>query len=74
MPLVTIFEDVWGRDLVAEDMTLEELFERIRNTSAPSKGELPLLKLARFGSKRTPPIRATRGVVTACATTRTSKG
>jgi predicted P-loop ATPase len=52
--LVTIFDDVYGRDLTAQDLTIEELFERIKNTQAPDKASLPLFKLARFGSLRTP--------------------
>ena len=52
---VTFFENVFGRDLTSEDLALDELFDRIQNTRAPSKSALPLLKLAQFGSKRTPP-------------------
>lgn len=50
---VTIFDDVYARTLHGEDMTLVELDELIRDTTAPAKDRLPLLKLARFGSVRT---------------------
>jgi hypothetical protein len=37
-----------------EDMTLAELGDLLNNTVAPSKEKLPLLKLARFGTTRSP--------------------
>src|SRR2546421_1298267 len=35
-----------------EDLTLIELQERIQNASARKKGDLPWLKMAKFGNKR----------------------
>jgi hypothetical protein len=49
---VTFFDDIYGRSLHAEEMTLAELHELIDRTTAPTKDRLPLLKLARFGSLR----------------------
>jgi hypothetical protein len=50
---VTFFDDVDATSCVGKEIDLEELAELIANTSAPNKASLPLLKLARFGSKRT---------------------
>jgi hypothetical protein len=52
---VTLFDDVYARDLTGREMELEELAELVCTTTAPTKDRLPLLKLARFGSARTPP-------------------
>jgi hypothetical protein len=49
---VTFFDDVYARTLRGESMTLTELNELIFDTTASSKSELPLLKLARFGTAR----------------------
>ena len=51
---VTIFDDVFARSCRGEDMTVNELAELIKNTRAPKKSDLPLLKFARFGPLRTP--------------------
>lgn len=51
---LSVFDDVYGRALTAEETTIEKLFERVRDTHAASKSALPLLKLARLGSLRTP--------------------
>jgi predicted P-loop ATPase len=51
---VTIFDDVFAKSCSGEDMTIEELAELIKNTKAPEKSNLPLLKFARFGPLRTP--------------------
>jgi hypothetical protein len=53
--LVTFFVDVLGLDLIAEELTLDELADRIKTTAAPAKELLPLLKFAKFGSMRSPP-------------------
>jgi len=53
--LVTFFVDVLGLDLIAEELTLDELADRIKTTVAAAKEMLPLLKFAKFGSKRSPP-------------------
>jgi hypothetical protein len=51
---VTIFDDVFAKSCRSEDMTIDELAELIKNTRAPKKSDLPLLKFARFGPLRTP--------------------
>jgi hypothetical protein len=51
---VTIFDDVFAKSCRGEDMTVDELAELIKNTRAPKKSDLPLLKFARFGLLRTP--------------------
>jgi Virulence-associated protein E len=51
---VTIFDDVFAKSCRGEDMTVDELAELIKNTRAPKKSDLPLLKFARFGPLRTP--------------------
>src|SRR4029077_15062688 len=51
---VTIFDDVFARSCRGEDMTVNELAELIKNTRAPKKSDLPLLKFARFGPLRQP--------------------
>jgi hypothetical protein len=51
---ITFFADVFGLDLTAEELTLDELAERIGATVAAAKDRLPLLKFATFGSKRSP--------------------
>jgi hypothetical protein len=50
---VTFFDDIYATSCVGKEVDLEELAELIRNTTAPDKASLPLLKLARFGSART---------------------
>ena len=49
---VTFFKDEFASSLRRVDMTLPQLAEHIRTQTAASKGDLPLLKLAIFGSKR----------------------
>jgi len=50
---MTTFADVYANSLQGEDFSLDELADLIRNTAAPAKEALPLLKLARFGVLRT---------------------
>jgi hypothetical protein len=50
---VTFFDDVFARTLREEMMGLADLAALIGATRAPTKDRLPLLKLARFGAKRT---------------------
>jgi hypothetical protein len=49
---VTFFDDIYAKTLRGEDMTLKELAELVSGTTAPTKAQLPLLKLARFGFTR----------------------
>jgi RecA-family ATPase len=52
---VTFFRDVEAQQPpVEEDWTLEEIAGLIEEAAANSKAELSLIKLARFGNKRTP--------------------
>ena len=51
---VTIFDDVFAKFCRGEDMTVDELAALIKNTRAPKKSDLPLLKFAHFGPLRTP--------------------
>ena len=62
---VTIFDDVFARSCRGEDMTVNELAELIKNTRAPKKSDLPLLKFARFGPLRTDDARRRRWVTPA---------
>jgi len=50
---VTFFENCAAAKKTEEHLTLPDLAERIRHTSAPRKDALPWLKLARFGDTRT---------------------
>jgi hypothetical protein len=50
---VTFFGNQRAQNLVADDLTLEKIAQFVRGTHAPTKGKLPWLKLAKFGSKRT---------------------
>jgi hypothetical protein len=50
---VTFFENYAAATKTEEYLTLSNLAERIRDTSAPRKDALPWLKLARFGNSRT---------------------
>ena len=50
---VTFFPDAFALTLGKEDLTLRQLADRIARQTAASKDKLPLLKLARFGDKRT---------------------
>ena len=43
---VTLFDDVYARNLTGREMALEDLAELVRTTTAPTKARLPLLKLA----------------------------
>ena len=49
---VTFIKDKTGAEMRRVDMTLPQLAEHIRFTNAASKMELPWLKLAFFGNKR----------------------
>lgn len=51
---VTFFPDKSGKKCTTEDVSLSELREYVLNTAKRQKDALPLLKLAMFGSKRTP--------------------
>jgi hypothetical protein len=51
---VTFFDDYAAQTRTEESLTLPALAEIIRTTSAPVKGRLPWLKLARFGNACTP--------------------
>lgn len=50
---VTFFKDFAAKTYTTDDLTLIELEERIQNASARRKDDLPWLKLAEFGKKRT---------------------
>ncbi|MCK1453384.1 hypothetical protein IVB36_21505 [Bradyrhizobium sp. 35] len=50
---VTFFKDFAAKTYTTDDLTLIELQERIQNASARRKDDLPWLKLAEFGKKRT---------------------
>lgn len=50
---VTFFKDFAAKTYTTDDLTLTELQERIQNASARRKDDLPWLKLAEFGKKRT---------------------
>lgn len=52
--LVTFFTSYAAQNKGDAKYTLVELAERIRGTSADAKAELPWLKLARFGNRRSP--------------------
>jgi hypothetical protein len=58
---VTFFPDQWGQTMTPASKTLEELRTLILETTARTKGELPFLKLATFGDKRSPPKKNGRG-------------
>lgn len=49
---VTFFKNFAARTMVEEDLTIEQLAEKIKTTQARTKQLLPWLKLARFGDKR----------------------
>lgn len=51
---VSLFHDVFAKEVTQVDGTIEDLAETIRATTAPTKAQLPLLKLARFGASRIP--------------------
>lgn len=50
---VSFLRDETGKSVTEESLSLSELAERIRTTTAQTKEDLPWLKLARFGSVRT---------------------
>jgi hypothetical protein len=50
---VTFFDDYAAQTKREERVSLGELAHRIRTTTAPGKGSLPWLKLARFGDAKT---------------------
>jgi hypothetical protein len=50
--LVTIFRDKWAKTAKEKSLTLEGLRDLIASTAAATKEDLPWLKLARFGTKR----------------------
>ena len=49
---ITFFPDEAAQSLLTEDLTLSQLADRITKQTAASKMELPWLKLAVFGNKR----------------------
>jgi hypothetical protein len=49
---VSLFDDIFATSIREEQFDLHELAWLISTTSAPSKETLPLLKLARFGPRR----------------------
>lgn len=49
---VTFFKDVHAQAPRVEDLSLIQLKKRIETTRAPSKEELPLIKLGMFGNKK----------------------
>lgn len=51
---VTLFADQFARKKEMHQWTLAEMRDVVVNTSAPTKKDLPWLKLATFGSKKTP--------------------
>ena len=51
---VTIFDDVFANRLRGEELDIDTLADQIRKEGAPTKGELPLLIMARLGGQRTP--------------------
>jgi uncharacterized protein DUF3987 len=51
---VTFIKDQSGSKMDREEMPLPQLAERIRSQTAADKMQLPWLKLATFGNKRTP--------------------
>jgi hypothetical protein len=51
--VVTFFDDWAARTKREEELDLSELAARIREAHAPVKAQLPWLKLARFGDRRT---------------------
>jgi predicted P-loop ATPase len=50
---VSFFNDVFAKTITTADLTLRELGDRILKKSGATKKQLPLLKLARFGDKKT---------------------
>jgi hypothetical protein len=50
---VTFFKDFAAKSFTTDNLTLFELQERVKNASARKKSDLPWLKLAVFGNKRT---------------------
>ena len=51
--VVTFFPDEYGHDLTEKEVSLDELRDLVLPTTARQKFDLPLLKLANFGIKRT---------------------
>src|SRR5215510_9640104 len=51
---VTTFDDVYANQQRGEELDIDMLADRIRKEGAPTKGELPLLMMARLGGQRTP--------------------
>ena len=52
---VSFFNDVYARDAIGEELTIEDFFERVRNARGATKAALPLFTCGRLGSLRTPP-------------------
>ena len=50
---ITLFDDVAARTTRSYDRTLPQIRDEILRTTAPTKAQLPLLKLASFGTIRT---------------------
>lgn len=51
---ITLFKDTHARSREEREVDFDGLVELIRSASAPSKNDLPLLKLATFGEMRSP--------------------
>lgn len=50
---ITFFKDKYAKTKTEADLCLEEMAYLILNSTAPTKAELPWLKMATFGQKRT---------------------
>src|SRR6476619_2495854 len=51
---ISLFIDVFAKEITPVTGTLDDLAETIRTTTASVKEKLPLLKLARFGTTAVP--------------------
>jgi predicted P-loop ATPase len=51
---ISLFSDVFAKEITPVTGTLDDLAATIRTTTAPTKNQLPLLKLARFGNTPVP--------------------
>ncbi len=60
---VTFFPSFAAATKAEESLSFADLAERIRTTTAPRKDDLPWLKLARFGTKRSPTRRDEAGIM-----------
>jgi hypothetical protein len=51
---VTVFDNMAATDRVTYDLTLPQISDMVQRVSAPTKSQLPWIKMARFGDLRTP--------------------